>query len=149
MFVDEVERQLWTSVLLGLFCAVIASIGLTLLIVRPLGALNRATDRLLQGDYSVRAQHRSGEVGKLADTINALAAALEKEEDRRAQYLADLGHELRTPITSLRGYTEGLEDGVFAADQKYFALMNGELNHLTALTHSIEAMDLQDRKSVV
>ena len=52
--------------------------------------------------------------------FNALAAALEQEEGRRARYLAGLGHELRTPITSLRGYTEGLEDGVFQADTKYF-----------------------------
>ena len=143
MFVDEVERQLWTSVTVGMVCAVLASVGLTLLIVRPLGALARATDRLRQGDYSVRARNRSGEVGNLADTINALAAALEQEEERRARYLADLGHELRTPITSLRGYTEGLEDGVFQADESFFSLMSSELNHLTALTHSIEALELE------
>ena len=142
MFVDEVERQLWTSTSIGLVFAVAASIGVTLLIVRPLGVLARTTDRLRQGDYSVRAKTQSGEVGQLADTVNALAAALQQEEERRARYLADLGHELRTPITSLRGYTEGLEDGVFQADAKFFALMSDELNHLTALTHSIEALEL-------
>ena len=142
MFVDEVERQLWTSISVGLVFAVAASIGVTLLIVRPLGVLARTTDWLRQGDYSVRAKTQSGEVGRLADTVNALAAALQQEEERRARYLADLGHELRTPITSLRGYTEGLEDGVFQADAKFFSLMSDELNHLTALTHSIEALQL-------
>jgi len=142
MFVDEVERQLWTSISFGLVFAVAASIGVTLLIVRPLGVLARTTDRLRQGDYSVRAKTQSGEVGRLADTVNALAAALQQEEQRRARYLADLGHELRTPITSLRGYTEGLEDGVFQADAKFFSLMSDELNHLTSLTHSIEALEL-------
>ncbi|MEO1115834.1 MAG: ATP-binding protein [Pseudomonadota bacterium] len=142
MFVDEVERQLWTSISIGLVFAVAASIGVTLLIIRPLGVLARTTDRLRQGDYSVRAKPRSGEVGQLADTVNALAAALQQEEERRARYLADLGHELRTPITSLRGYTEGLEDGVFQADAKFFSLMSDELNHLTTLTHSIEALEL-------
>ena len=141
MFVDEVERQLWTSISIGLVFAVVASIGVTLFIVRPLGVLARTTDRLRQGDYSVRAKTQSGEVGRLADTVNALAAALQQEEERRARYLADLGHELRTPITSLRGYTEGLEDGVFQADTKFFSLMSDELNHLTALTHSIEALE--------
>ena len=67
---------------------------------------------------------------------------MEQEEGRRARYLAGLGHELRTPITSLRGYTEGLEDGVFQADAKYFSLMSDELNHLTALTQFMEAMEL-------
>jgi len=117
--------------------------------LRRRAALARDTGRVRQGDYSVRAQNRSGEVGALADTINALAAALEREEGRRARYLADLGHELRTPITSLRGYTEGLEDGLFEADQSYFALMQDELNHLTALTHSIEAMDLRREEAVI
>ena len=142
MFVDEVERQLWTSISIGLLFAVGASIGVPLLIVRPLGVLARTTERLRQGDYTVRAKNQSGEVGRLADTVNALAVALQQEEERRARYLADLGHELRTPITSLRGYTEGLEDGVFQPDAKFFSLMSDELNHLTALTHSIEALEL-------
>ncbi|MET1413191.1 ATP-binding protein [Roseibium sp. HPY-6] len=142
MFVDQVERQLWASISIGLVFAVGASIGVTLLIVRPLGVLARTTERLRQGDYNVRAKTQAGEVGRLADTVNALAAALQQEEERRARYLADLGHELRTPITSLRGYTEGLEDGVFQADAKFFSLMSDELNHLTALTHSIEALEL-------
>lgn len=147
MFVDEVERQLWTSISVGLVFAVVASIGVTLLIVRPLGVLARTTDRLRQGDYSVRARPQSGEVGRLADTVNALAAALEREESRRARYLADLGHELRTPLTSLRGYTEGLEDGVFQPDARFFSLMSDELNHLTALTHSIEVLELSPEEN--
>ncbi|MEC8173771.1 MAG: HAMP domain-containing sensor histidine kinase [Pseudomonadota bacterium] len=142
MFVDEVERQLWTGISIGLAFAVLASIAATLYIVRPLRALARPTDRLRQGDYRVRAQHQSGEIGHLAETFNALDAALEQEEGRRARYLAGLGHELQTPITSLRGYTEGLEDGVFQADAKYFSLMSDEINHLTALTQFMEAMEL-------
>ena len=142
MFVDEVERQLWTGISIGLAFAVLASIAATLYIVRPLRALARAMDRLRQGDYRARAQNQSGEIGHLAETFNALAAALEQEEGRRARYLAGLGHELRTPITSLRGYTEGLEDGVFQADAKYFSLMSNELNDLTALTQFMEAMEL-------
>ncbi len=140
MYVADVERQLWVSVAVGLCAAVLASIGLAFLIVGPLRSLARTTERLRHGDYHVRSQNEFGEIGRLAININALAAALEQEEDRRAQYLSDLGHELRTPITSLRGYTEGLQDGVFKADQKFFELLNGELSQLTALTHTIDAM---------
>ena len=140
MYVADVERQLWTSVTIGLCAAILASIGLAFLIVRPLRSLARTTERLRHGDYRVRSKNDFGEVGRLSENINALAAALEQEERRRAQYLADLGHELRTPITSLRGYTEGLEDGIFEADKKFFELMDGELSQLTALTHTIDAM---------
>ncbi|MEM7404393.1 MAG: ATP-binding protein [Pseudomonadota bacterium] len=142
MYVDDVERQLWQSVLIGIVTATLASIGLAWLIVRPLRSLARATERLRHGDYSIRSSIDRGEVGYLAGNINALAMALEREEIRRAQYLADLSHELRTPITNLRGYTEGLEDGVVRADAAFFKLMSEELSHLTALSHTIEAMQL-------
>ncbi len=140
MYVADVERQLWTSVTIGVCAAILASVGLAFLIVRPLRSLARTTERLRHGDYLVRSENDFGEIGRLAENVNALAAALEQEERRRAQYLADLGHELRTPITSLRGYTEGLEDGVFKADAKFYELLNGELSQLTALTHTIDAM---------
>ncbi len=140
MYVADVERQLWTSVTIGLCAAVLASIGLAYLIVRPLRSLARTTERLRHGDYRVRSQNDFGEIGRLAENVNALATALEQEERRRAQYLADLGHELRTPITSLRGYIEGLEDGVFKADKEFYQLLSGELSQLTALTHTIDTM---------
>ena len=141
MYVADVERQLWVSATLGIVAASLASVGLAFLIVRPLRALARTTERLRHGDYKVRAERGVGEIGRLGGNVNALAAALEQEERRRAQYLADLGHELRTPITSLRGYTEGLEDGVFSPDARFYELMNGELSQLTALTHTIDAMN--------
>jgi len=143
MYVDDVERQLWMSVFIGLLFAVFASIGLALLISRPLRSLANATERLRYGDYRVRSAIQHGEVGSLAKNVNALAHALDQEERRRAQFMADLGHELRTPIMSLRGYTEGLEDGIFNADESYFKLMAGEFDHLTALTHTIESMSLE------
>ena len=143
MFVDDVERQLWISVVLGLILAILASVGLALVIARPLRSLARGTERLRQGDYRARSARGSGEVGRLSDNFNALAAALEQEEQRRAQFMKDLGHEFRTPIMSLQGYTEGLEDGVFKADEGYFKLMSDELSHLTMLTHTIESMQLE------
>ncbi len=113
MYVADVERQLWNSVLIGLCAAILASIGLAFLIVRPLRSLARATERLRHGDYRVRSKDGYGEIGRLAENVNALATALEQEEQRRAQYLADLSHELRSPITSIRGYTVCMEDGIF------------------------------------
>lgn len=143
MYVQDVEQQLWLSAIIGLIIATAASVGLALLIVRPLRSLALATQRLQHGDYRVRSEIKKGEVGLLADNFNALAMELEQEEHRRTQFMADLGHELRTPIMSLRGYTEGLEDGIFKADEAYFALMAGEFRHLTALSHTIETMQIE------
>ncbi|MBX2880128.1 MAG: HAMP domain-containing protein [Granulosicoccus sp.] len=142
MYVDDVEQQLWISVVAGLITAIVASIGLALLIARPMRSLARVTELLKQGDYSVRATIETGEVGRLAGNFNALALALQQEEQRRARFMMDLGHELRTPIMSLQGYTEGLEDGIFKADKDYFKLLSRELDHLTLLTRTIETMQL-------
>lgn len=148
MYVDDVERQLWISVVAGFIIAIVASIGLALLIARPIRSLAEVTERLRHGDYGVRAGVERGEVGRLADNFNALALALQEEENRRARFMTDLGHELRTPIMSLQGYTEGLEDGVFKADKGYFKLMSGELTHLTMLAHTIGSMQ-QDNTGFV
>ncbi|MEM6988746.1 MAG: ATP-binding protein [Pseudomonadota bacterium] len=145
MYVDDVERQLWGTVVIGIVIAIVAAVGLAWLIVRPLRTLARTTERLQHGDYGVRSPINSGEVGLLAENVNALAAALEQEERRRAQYMADLSHELRTPITNLRGYTEGLEDGVVQPDEHFFKLMSSELSHLTALTRTIDTLQLESR----
>ena len=69
MYVEDVERQLWASVFLGLFAATLASIGLAFLIVRPLRSLARATERLRHGDYRVRSTIERGEVGRLASKV--------------------------------------------------------------------------------
>lgn len=142
MYVDDVERQLWISVVLGLIIATLVSIGLALLIVRPLRSLAKTTEQLRLGDYRARSHIVKGEVGRLAKNFNTLAATLEQEESRRSQFMVDLGHELRTPIMSLQGYTEGLEDKVFKPDKDYFKLIAGELKQLTMLTHTIENLQL-------
>ena len=87
MYVDDVERQLWMSVSLGLIFAIMASVGLAFLIVKPIRSLAKATEELRHGDYSVRSSVESGEVGRLAGTFNSLAATLESEERRRSQFL--------------------------------------------------------------
>lgn len=144
MYVDDVEQQFWMSLVAGLIMAIFASIGLALVIARPMRSLAQVTERLRHGDYSVRAKVDRGEVGRLADNFNALALALQQEEHRRTRFMTDLGHELRTPIMSLQGYTEGLEDGIFNADKDYFKLISRELSHLTSLTHTIETMQLDN-----
>lgn len=84
MYVDDVERQLWASVIIGLLAAILASVGLTFLIVRPLRSLARATERLRHGDYRARSAIERGEVGHLAENFNALAASLWRHQNHAA-----------------------------------------------------------------
>ncbi|HET8986333.1 MAG TPA: HAMP domain-containing sensor histidine kinase [Trueperaceae bacterium] len=87
-------------------------------VVRPLRALTRASRRIAGGRYSQRLAVRApGEIRDLATAFNTMAENLERSEERRVQLIADLAHEFRTPLSNLRGYLEGLEDGVFRPEE--------------------------------
>lgn len=102
-------------------------------IVLPLRAMRRASRSVAGGHYEERLDPRApGEVGDLADAFNELAEALANSEARRVALLADVAHEFRTPLANLRGYVEGLEDGVFEA---------GDATALPACRRQIERLE--------
>lgn len=111
------QSLLWALVASGA-AATMVGLYVTRLVVRPLRALTRASGRIAGGRYSQRLTQRApGEIGELAAAFNTMAATLEKSEERRVQLMADVAHEFRTPLSNLRGYLEGLEDGVFAPEE--------------------------------
>jgi two-component system sensor histidine kinase BaeS len=83
----------------------------------PIGEVMEAADRVAGGDYSARVQVRGpGEVGRLADSFNQMTERLQANETQRRALLADVTHELRTPLSVIRGNVEGMLDGVYPAD---------------------------------
>ena len=112
-------RQALTQSLLWAVAAASLAAGLvglyvTRRIVWPLRALTRASHRIAGGSYEQRLDPGApGEIGELAEAFNIMAGTLEQSEELRVQLLADVAHEFRTPLSNLRGYLEGLEDGVF------------------------------------
>jgi two-component system sensor histidine kinase BaeS len=86
----------------------------------PIGEVMEAAGRLAAGDYSVRVRlHGPREVRGLASAFNAMAERLQANEERRRNLLADIAHELRTPLAVIRGNAEGLLDGVYPADEAH------------------------------
>ena len=83
----------------------------------PVGDLVAAAARIQKGDYSVRvAEHGSPEIRSVAQAFNAMTAQLEATEKQRRTFLADVTHELRTPLSIIRGQAEGIADGVYPGD---------------------------------
>ena len=77
------------------------------------------TRRLASGHYDERVSPPAElELAALATDVNQLADALETTEHRRAELIAEVAHEMRTPLTTIRGYVEGMLDGVFAPDDE-------------------------------
>jgi signal transduction histidine kinase len=86
----------------------------------PIGEVMEAADRVAGGDYGARVPVRGpGEVGRLARSFNQMTERLQANEAQRRALLADVAHELRTPLSVIRGNVEGVLDGVYPADEAH------------------------------
>jgi two-component system sensor histidine kinase BaeS len=109
-------------------------------LVRPLRALTGAARRMGEGDVTARVKVTGGdEIGRLATAFNAMSERREQLEKLRRVMVSDVAHELRTPLSNIRGWLEAAEDGVVSPDR---ALMSSLLEEALLLQHVID--DLQD-----
>ena len=93
----------------------------------PVQLLTGASLQLAAGRLDVRVPDRGqDDLGRLATSFNAMAEALQRSEERQRRLIADVAHELRTPLSNLRGYLEGLADGVIEPDRELFASLHEE-----------------------
>jgi two-component system, OmpR family, sensor histidine kinase BaeS len=110
--------------------AAVAIIGTVLLsrrVLRPIDTLTAAAQRLGRGDLTGRVPVRGNdELAELARSFNRMADSLQRGEERQRRLVADVAHELRTPLANLRGYLEALSDGVIAPDQDLYASLHEE-----------------------
>jgi two-component system sensor histidine kinase BaeS len=121
------------GLVLGALALVAAWIALRRL-AAPATRLVDAARRIEDGDYSARVPVRGpSELRSLARAFNAMSSRLEADEARRQSVLADVAHELRTPITVIRGQAEGIVDGVYPADAE-------QMRPVLAATRTLEVL---------
>ena len=139
-----------SSVALGL--CVIALLGVSIAARRlapPVSGLIDAARRVESGDYSARVPARGlRQVRSLARAFNAMSARLETEETRRRSVLADIAHEMRTPLTVIRSQAEAIADGVNPADEEHIAPIVGATHALEALADDLRTLTLADAGSL-
>jgi histidine kinase len=127
--------------LAALLAAGIASVLLTRRIVRPVHRLAEASRRIAEGRYEERVPVPATiEIAALAASFNTMAEALEQTEARRRALLADVAHELRTPLATLGGYLEGLTDQTLAAEPEIMDRMSGDVRRLQRLVSDMEEL---------
>jgi two-component system, OmpR family, sensor histidine kinase BaeS len=114
-------------------------------LVRPLGGFQETMGRLAAGDYGARVPVQGGdEIARLGRDLNALAAALEQHEQARRRWVADISHELRTPIALLRAELEALQDGVRPLDPAAVERLHGDALRLARLVDDLYQLSLSD-----
>src|SRR5215211_4428200 len=107
----------------------------------PIGEVMEAADRVAGGDYSTRVQVRGpGEVGRLASPFNQMTARLQASETQRRALLADVAHELRTPLSVIRGNVEGMLDGVYPPDEAHLAPVLEETAVMARLLDDLQTL---------
>jgi two-component system sensor histidine kinase BaeS len=111
----------------------------------PIGEVMAAAERVAGGDYSARVETpASGEVGRLVDTFNGMASRLQKTEESRRALVADVAHELRTPLSVVRGNVEAMLDGVYPRDDDRLHLLLDETAIMTRLLEDLRTLSLSD-----
>jgi len=140
-FHAAVNEILVVAALAAFLAAVAVSVFTARRIVGPLQAMMKASQRIAAGDYRQRVQVLGqDELGALARAFNRMAETLERTEQRRMELIGDVAHELRTPLSSIKGIMEGLVDGVLTAEPATFLLVQREVARLQRLIHDLEEL---------
>ena len=141
MFLDAVHRYLIQASLVAFALAALSSFLLTRRVLRPLSDMAEVTRRIAAGDYSARVETAANdEVGQLGLAFNRMADSLERVEGLRKAMVADIAHELRTPLTNVRGYLEGLADGVVTPSRDTLAMLQDEILRLVRLVEDLQQL---------
>ncbi len=137
------------SLLLGGSLAILIALLLTFVLSRritsPIRVLARAARRLGRGDLSQRVQFQGkGEVAALAQAFDAMAADLEHAEQLRRNMVADVAHELRTPLSNIQGYLEAIRDRVIKPNAATIRSLNEEAALLSRLVNELQELSLAE-----
>lgn len=140
-FLDAMNTALAVAAMAAFLTAVAVSIFVTRRIVAPVHSMMRATTRIADGRYGERVPVTSDdELGQLATQFNRMAATLERVEQMRRDLVANVAHELRTPLASIAGYMEGLLDGVIPAEPETFHRLHREAARLQRLVDDLQEL---------
>ena len=136
------------AVAASVLAALLVSLFLSRRIVAPVRDLTDASQRLTDGHYDERVQvNGSDEIAQLAARFNQMAAQLEQVESMRRQLIGDVTHELRTPLTSIKGYMEGLVDGVLPSTPETFNQIHHEADRLSRLVDDLQELSRVEAKA--
>jgi signal transduction histidine kinase len=142
------------SLSLALLAALVAALGVSVYMTRRIGrsvaTIATAASDLARGHYGVRVPGPGlgPEFDALASGFNQMAGRLSTVEQTRRRLLADLGHEMRTPVATLEAYLEALEDGVATLDAETTQLMRSQTRRLARLSEDISSVSRTEEGQV-
>ena len=152
VLISVARKTVINSSIWVMLAAVIAAYFITERIVHPMKSMTRAAKSFAKGDFSERISvHGQDEVSELALAFNNMAESLENLESMRNSFLANVSHDLRTPMTTISGFIDGIISGAIPEDQHnhYLGVISAEVHRLSRLVNQlldISRLESGDRK---
>lgn len=144
-FITAINRSLLLAGVLAGLAAVLLTVVLSARILKPVKALTVAATRMQGGDLTQRVRVKNtDEIGTLARAFNAMADSLARSEQLRRNLISDVAHDLRTPLTNIRGYLEALEDRVLMPTPATIDSIREEAMLLNRLIDDLQELALAD-----
>lgn len=146
---NKFRQSINSSLILGGALAAMVALGLSFLVstrfTRPLTEMIKAAGKMESGDLSRRIDvNTRDEIGQLGEAFNRMSAALERQECLRKNMTADIAHELRTPLATIRAHIEALQDGVITPDKKNLESIHEETLRLGRLIDDLGELALAE-----
>jgi len=131
-----IYRQIVLSVAISAVLAIVLTYIFTRYMLRPLSVVTKGARQLARGHFDIWLEVKSkDEIGQLADTFNSLARDLKKNQQTRDSFVANVSHELRSPLTSMQGLVQGVIDGTIPENESlhYLNVVLDETKRLNTL----------------
>jgi len=146
-FRAAVSESLFLAAIAAMLAAVVLSLLVSRRVVEPVRGMMAASHRIAEGNFDERvglrgsaAPEEMDELDRLAVSFNQMAARLERTEVMRRELIGDVAHELRTPLSAIRGWLEGLLDGVLPPDEENLMRVYQEASRLQRLVDDLQEL---------
>lgn len=146
MFNAHIRHKLLVMALVMLLLSTVLTIPITNYLSRPIEAVNEAVKRAALGDYSVNVEvNRSDEVGQMARNINRLNETLRSNVELQKNQMAEIAHELRTPIAVILAEIEAIQDGVHQANSDNIDLLHDQIFNLRNIVNDLYDLSISEQ----
>ncbi|MBQ4836878.1 MULTISPECIES: ATP-binding protein [Pseudoalteromonas] len=149
VFANRQQHWFLGIAIIAMLVSSLLAIPFSRFLVAPVLSLRAAAKKIASGNYEAPFKSYSkDELGLLARDLNTLAITLAENQHSRQQWIADISHELRTPIAVFKAELEGMIDGIIESDEAQLHSLYDEINRLTKLVDDLHQLSMSDRGSL-
>ena len=142
---DNLKRSIFISGLVALILGTGFALIISNWMLSPIHKLRLAVSKFGKGDFSERVIiGGTGEVAELGETFNIMASNIDKSRKQRENLIADISHELRTPISNIQGYIEAISDKILEPDAENLKIIHNQIIQLSTIVEDLRVLAVAD-----